>query len=36
MAELSKQLCKGIELPFLHMDELMMFLSDGCMHGWCG
>ncbi len=31
MADLSKQLCKGIELPLLHVDELMKYLSDDGM-----
>ncbi len=35
MEEVSKQVCKGIEFPFLYMDELMKYLSDGSMHGSC-
>ncbi len=35
MVELTKQLCKGIEVPFLDMDELMKYLSEGGMQ-WRG
>ncbi len=30
---MSKQLWKLIELPFLYVDKLMKYLSDGGMHG---
>ncbi len=36
MVELSKQQYKGIKLPILHVEELMKYLSDGGVHGWCG
>ncbi len=36
MAEMSKHLLKLIELPFLYVDKLTKYLSDGGMHGWYG